>query len=152
MCTLVTSGQVASNTRRPRRARLVLHGLRHAVRAEDHRGAVRHLVELLDEHRAQAAQAVDDEAVVHHLVAHVDRRAEELDRALDDVDGAVHAGAEAAGIGEQDLHALRAPAYDRFSRKASRISSTAPIVIALSAMLNAGKYAAPQCTWMKSTT
>ena len=65
-------------------------------------------------------------------MAHVDRRAEELDGALDDVDGAVHAGAEAAGIGEQDLHA-------RFSLNASRISSAAPTVMALSAMLNAGK-------------
>ena len=127
-------------------ARLGLHGLRHAVRAEDHGRAVRHLVELVHEHRTHAAQAVHHEAVVHDLVAHVDRRAEELDRALDDVDGAVHAGAEAAGIGEDDLHGAR------FSRNASMISSAAPIVMALSAMLNAGKYAAPQCAWMKSTT
>jgi hypothetical protein len=112
-------------------ARLRLHRLGDPVRAEDHGGVGRDLVELLDEHGAEAAQAVHHEPVVHDLVAHVDRRAEQLDGALDDVDGAVHARAEAARIGEQDLHC--------FSRNASRISSTAPIVIALSAMLNAGK-------------
>ena len=105
MCTLVTSGQVASNTVQPRRAASSSHGARDAVRGEDHRGAVRHLVELLDEHGAEAAQPLDDVAVVHHFVTHVDRRAEQLDRALDDVDGAIDAGAEAARIGEQDLHA-----------------------------------------------
>ena len=116
------------------------------MRAEDHRGVGRHLVEFLDEHGPEAAQPVDHELVVHDLVAHVDRRAEELDGALDDVDGTVHAGAEAAGIGEQDLHGWR------FSRNASTISSTAPTVIALSATLKAGKYAAPQWAWMKSIT
>ena len=74
------------------------------MRGEDHRRAVRHLVELLDEHRAQRAQALDDVAVVHDFVAHVDRRAEQLERALDDVDRAIDAGAETARIGEQDPH------------------------------------------------
>jgi hypothetical protein len=37
--------------------------------------------------------------VVHDFVAHVDRRAELDQRALDDLDGALDAGAEAAGIG-----------------------------------------------------
>ena len=86
---------------------LVLHRGRHAVRGEDHRGAVRHLVELVDEHRAELAQPVDHVHVVHHLVTHVDRRAEQRDGALDDVDGAIDAGAEATGIGEQDLHGWR---------------------------------------------
>jgi hypothetical protein len=41
---------------------------------------------------------------VHDFVAHVYRRAEQFERTLDDVDGAVNAGTETAGIGEQDLH------------------------------------------------
>ena len=144
MCTFVTSGQVASNTVKPAALRLLLHGSRHSVGAEDHGRTVGYVVELLDEHRAHAAQAIDDEAVVHDLVTHVDRRTEQHDRALDDVDRTVDAGAESARIGEQHLHAR--------CRNASRIRSAAPMVIALSAMLNAGKYAPPQCAWMKSTT
>ena len=75
------------------------HLLRHAVRAEDHGGAGRHLVELLDEDRALGAQVVDHVLVVHDLVAHVDRRAVQLERALHDLDRALDAGAEAAGAG-----------------------------------------------------
>ncbi len=43
-------------------------------------------------------------AVVHDFVAHVDRRAEQHHRPLDDIDGAIDAGAEAARVGEQNLH------------------------------------------------
>ena len=129
MCTLVTSGQVASNTASPRRAASFSTRRRHAVRAEDDGRAVRHCVELVDEHGAEAAQAIDDEPVVHDLVAHVDRRAEELDRALDDVDRAVDAGAESARIGEEDLHPAAA-LLRRLESSASMISMTAPVVIA----------------------
>jgi hypothetical protein len=111
--------------------RLGLNGLRHAVGAEDHRGVGRHLVEIVDEHGAESAQPLHHEAVVNDLVAHVDRGTEQLERSLDDLDGTIHAGAEAARVREQDLHLC--------SRNASRISSPAPIVMALSAMLNAGK-------------
>ena len=143
MCTLVTSGQVASNTVSPRRAASCSTAARHAVGAEDHGRAVRHGVELVHEHGAEAAQAVHDEPVVHDLVAHVDRRAEQLDRALDDVDRAVDAGAEAPRIREQDLH--QAAAFlRRPSSSASMISMIAPVVIAMSATLKAGKYASPQ--------
>ena len=79
--------------------RLHLDGAGDAVRAEDHRGAVRHLVQFLDEHRADGAQPIHHVFVVDHLVAHIDRRAEQVDGALDDVDGAVDAGAESARIG-----------------------------------------------------
>ena len=90
-----------------------------------------------------ALQVVDDELVVHDLVAHVDRRAELRERLLDDRDGAIDAGAEAARIGEQDVHHRRSFAVARRRsrvrwRKLSRISSAAPTVIALSATLNAG--------------
>ena len=84
--------------------RLGLHGLRDAVRAEDHGAARRYLVEVLDEHGALGAEAVDDELVVHDLVAHVDRRAVQLERALDDLDGALDAGAEPSRVREQYLH------------------------------------------------
>ena len=72
------------------------------MRREHHRPVVGHLVELVDEHRAQLLQAVDDEAVVDDLVADIDRRAEPLERQLDDLDRAVDAGAETARRGDQD--------------------------------------------------
>ena len=74
------------------------------MRGEHDRRAGGHFVELLDEHRALRLQVVDDEPVVDDLVAHVDRRAELRERLLDDRDRAVDAGAEAARIGEQDVH------------------------------------------------
>ena len=94
------------------------------MRGEDHRGALRHLVQLLDEHRAERAQPIDDVPVVHDFVPHVDRRAEQLERALDDVDGAIDAGAEAARIGEQHLHRSRATACAFARRLSSNASSS----------------------------
>ena len=103
--------------REPAPRGFVFHRRRHAVRGENDRGAVGHLVELVDEHRAELAQTLDHVHVVHHFVPHVDRRAEQPDGALDDVDGAIDAGAETAGIGEQDLHALRlAPPFAAWRR------------------------------------
>ena len=96
------AGGVEDLERAPRG--FLLHRLRDAVRAEDHDHAVRHLVELVDEHRAARAQVVDHELVVHHFVAHVDRRAEHLQRAVDDLDRAIDAGAEAARVSQPDLH------------------------------------------------
>ncbi len=78
--------------------------LGNAVGAEDDDDVVRHLIEFLDEDGAALAQVVHDELVVHHLVTHVDRRTEDIEGTVDDLDGAIHAGAEAAGIGEFDLH------------------------------------------------
>ena len=72
------------------------HRLADAVRAEHHRRARRHLVELLDEDRALRPQVGDDVLVVDDLVAHVDRCAEFFQRALDDLDRQVNAGTEAA--------------------------------------------------------
>ena len=80
------------------------HRLRHAVGAENHRGAFGYLVEFLDEHRALGAQVLHHELVMHDLVAHVDGCAVQRQRPLDDLDGALDAGAEAAGIGEQNVH------------------------------------------------
>ena len=81
--------------------RLGRHRLGHAMGGEDHRRAVRHLVQLGHEDRALGLQAVDDELVVDDLVADIDRRAVALERELDDADRAVDAGAEAARRGDQ---------------------------------------------------
>ena len=78
------------------RLRLAPDRLRHAVRAEHHRGALRYFRQILDEHGALGAQIVHYIFVVHDFVTDVDRRAVKLQRALDDLDGAVYAGAEAA--------------------------------------------------------
>ena len=130
---------------KPARIGFTPHRLRNAVRAEDDGRAGGHFREIVDEHGAALAQVVDDEPVVHHFVTHVDRRAVQHDRALDDLDGAVDAGAEAARIGEQDLHrespecSADAARCARWSRKLSSTSSTAPSVMAESARLNAGQ-------------
>src|SRR5690606_22874458 len=80
------------------------HRLRHTMGTEHNGAAFGDIVEFLDKHRPFGAQVVNDELVVHDFMAHVYRRAEQFERALDDVDGAVNAGTETAGIGEQDLH------------------------------------------------
>ena len=79
--------------------------------AEHGDGAVGHFVQFLDEARALVLQRVDDMLVVDDLVAHIDGLAILLERALDDVDGAHHAGAKAARLGQDDLHVTgpRAP-------------------------------------------
>ena len=123
----------------PAYARLLHHRSGHPVRGEDDRGPLRHLAQLLDENRPETAQAIHHVAVVDDLVTHVDRRAEQLERTLDDVDGPIDTGAEDAWVGEQNLHQTFSLFVARLSRQASSSSSTAPIVIAESAMLNAGK-------------
>ncbi|MCY1177922.1 hypothetical protein D9M73_182480 [compost metagenome] len=92
------------------------HGLGNAVGTEDDDGVIRHLVQLFDEDGATITQVFHHELVVHDFVAHVDRRAEHVQRAVDDLDRAVNAGAEAAGVGEFDLH-------DGISRRAGKIAS-----------------------------
>ena len=87
--------------------RLSRHPLRHAVRREHHERLIRHLVELLDEHRALGPQLVHHMTIVHDLVAHVDRRPVLGERLLDDLDGALDPRAEPARTGQQDVQ-LRA--------------------------------------------
>ncbi len=78
--------------------------LRYAMGAEDHRGAVRYLVQIFDEPGALGLEPVYHVAVVHHFVAHIDRRTEFFQRALDDGNRAFDAGAETSWVGEQYLH------------------------------------------------
>ena len=87
----------------PAAPRLGRHRLGHAVRREHHQPVLGHLVQLLDEHRAQAAQLVDHVAVVDDLVADIDRRAVLAQGLLDHVDRALDPGAETARAGEEDL-------------------------------------------------
>ena len=114
------------------------------MRREDDGGAIRNLVQLLDETRAHGAQALDHVPVVHHLVAHVDGRAEQLDGALDDVDGAIDPGTEPARAGQEYLHSRCSGSCHvvvrlrRASSRDSRMISPAPMVMQLSATLNEG--------------
>ena len=64
----------------------------------------RHFVELVDEHRAPLAQVFDHVSVVHDLMANVDWRAELGQRTLHNLDRALHARAEAPGLGQHDLN------------------------------------------------
>ncbi len=73
---------------------------RDAVGREHHGRAGRHLVELLDEHRAARLEVGDDVLVVDDLLADVDRGAVEVERLLHGHDRAVDAGAVAARRGE----------------------------------------------------
>ena len=118
----------------------LLHHARHAVGAENHGGAVGHLVPFIDEYRPYGAQTVHHVFVVDDFVPHIDGCAEQHDRSLDDVDRAVHAGAESARIGQVNLHQF----FRLASKKASSNRHAAPTVIAESATLNAGKYARSQ--------
>ena len=78
-------------------------GLRHAVSGEDHRRvAGRNLVQLLDEHGALGFQRVHDVFIMDDLVTDIDRGAVDFERGLHHVDGARHAGAEAARRAEDD--------------------------------------------------
>src|SRR3569623_1494888 len=88
----------------PALRRRFAHGLGNAVSAEDHDIVVGHLVQFFDEHHALGAQTLRHELVVHHFMPHIHGRTEQLKGALHDIDGAIHAGAKTAGIGEMNLH------------------------------------------------
>ena len=113
--------------------RFLLHGTAHSMRTEDDRGAIGHFIEFLDEQGPERPQPLHYVLVVDHLVAHVDGRTKQGDSAFYDVDGTVDTSAEATRIGEQQFHGLRRP-----SSRASRINRPAPVVMAISATLNAG--------------
>src|SRR3546814_1511138 len=71
---------------------------------EDDNDVVWHLVQLFDEDRPTRTQVFDHELVVHHFMPHIDRRPENFQGPVDDFDGAIHTRAEAARVGEFDLH------------------------------------------------
>ena len=71
---------------------------------ENHRAASGHLAQFFNEDRPLGPQVITNKFVVNDFVANVDRRTKLFERALNDGDGAFNAGAEAARIGEDDLH------------------------------------------------
>ena len=77
-------------------------GFRYAMGGKNHRRALRHLVQFLDENRSLLAQRVDNVFIMDDLVAHVDGRPEFFQCLFDDVDGAVDAGAKTTRTGEKD--------------------------------------------------
>src|ERR1700730_16716434 len=79
--------------------------------AEDGAAAGGDFVELVDEMRALGAQPLDHMAIVDDLVAHIDGRAVFLERLFDDLDGALDAGAEPSGLGQDDPHTLSSSAW-----------------------------------------
>ncbi len=81
-----------------------LDALCHAVRAENGHGAVRHLIEFLDETCALVAQIFNHMPVVDDFVAHVDGCAMFLQGAVDNFDRANDPRTKAAGLGKDDSH------------------------------------------------
>ena len=88
----------------PAPARLVADLRRDAVGAVEQGGAVRELRRATRRRRCPLAKPVDDELVVDDLVIDVQRRPEEIEGPLQALDRHVDARAEAAGIGQDDLH------------------------------------------------
>ena len=72
--------------------------------AEDQRGAIRHLVQLFDEHRPQGPQPSDHLPVVHDFMAHVDGLTEQLYGAFNNLDGAIDTRTKTPRIGQYDAH------------------------------------------------
>ena len=135
------------------RARLLLDRIGNPVRGEDHGAPVGHLGQLVDEDRAQPPQPLDHVSVVNDFVAHVDRRSEQLAaparRCRWHGRRRRRSRADWRAVPASSCASVRVA---RLSRQASKSSTAAPTVMAESATLNAGKYALPACTWMKSTT
>src|SRR5262249_33984617 len=76
----------------------------HAVGAVEDRAALGDLVDAIHEDDTALAETLDDGTVVDDLVIYVQRRAEQFEGALQALDGHVNAGAEAAGISQNNLH------------------------------------------------
>ena len=80
--------------------RFLTHCLGNAVGAEYYNNIVRHFVEFIHKHHTPLPQVVHHVFVVHHFMAHIDGGAKLIQGALDNIDGAIHSGAEATGIGQ----------------------------------------------------
>src|SRR5690606_6525488 len=63
----------------------------------------RDIGQLVDKDRTALAQGIDHKLVVYYLVTHVDGGAIDVQCAIDDIDGAIHAGTEAPGIGQANV-------------------------------------------------
>ena len=94
-------------------------------------------LELVDEHRAEMAQALDDVHVVHHFMTDIDRRAEQFEARSTMSIARSTPAQKPRGLASRTFMTSRRAR--RPSSKESSISSAAPIVMAASATLNAGK-------------
>src|SRR5690606_28287567 len=81
-----------------------------------HTIVARHSIELIDKNRAATLEVFHHVFVMHYFVTHKDWRPEEIDGAVHYIDGAIHPGTKAAGIGEVDGKALRLHASFLFHR------------------------------------
>jgi hypothetical protein len=85
-------------------------GRAHAVGAEHDDRPHRHLVEIVHEAHAAVPEPLHDVFVVDDLVMNVDRPAKvHVHELIDHVDRHVHTGTETTRIGQDELHAVRAP-------------------------------------------
>ena len=96
----------------------------------DQPGAVRDLVDFLDEDRPFALELVDHVSVVDDLLAHVDGPVADLEGLLDDVDRADHARAEAAQASHQERFDLRKRFGHQVTVSTSFSSSVLPRALA----------------------
>jgi hypothetical protein len=87
--------------------RRAAHLLGDAVSAENERGTVGDVIDILDEDCAALLEPIDDEPVMDDLMADINRGAVEIKYALDDLDGAVDTGTESTGVCEQYIHGIR---------------------------------------------
>jgi hypothetical protein len=75
--------------------------------AVDDDAALGDLGDVVDERDPAGAEVVYDVEVVNDLVVDVNGCALDVQDLIDDVDGHVDAGAESAGVSEEDFHACR---------------------------------------------
>jgi hypothetical protein len=75
------------------------------MRREDDDRTGRHLIELVDEHRALGAQFANHVVVVDNLVTDIDRGTESLEGPLDDLDRTIDTRTESARLGQQGFDA-----------------------------------------------
>src|SRR5260364_454885 len=75
----------------------------YAVSAENKHAACWDRLKRFHKNHALAAQLIDHHRVMVNLMPYIDRRAETRERALDNFNRAIHAGAKAARLREQNL-------------------------------------------------
>ena len=131
LCTLVTSGQVASMCRRPRCAAASDLG-GDAMRREDDDAALRAPRRSPRRRWRRVGQVADHMRVVHDLLAHVYRGAKPLQRHLDSLHGAIDPCAVATWLCQQDpavglRHASHVRRDGTAADRGPRMAGAAPV-------------------------
>ena len=80
------------------------HRLGNSMRAENHGGVIRHLVQFIHENSPGAGEVIDNKPVVNYFMTDIDRRTKQFKRPFDNFDGPVYTGAKSPRIGEESLH------------------------------------------------